>query len=127
MMPNNRKLHTVAIIDDEPGVVGTYKLLFSRHQIPLSFIAQDGFEALEKYSKVDPKPKVVILDYKMPYMSGIETMTTILKLEPETKIIMITADESIKLNAIDAGVKVFLVKPVNLKIIMSAVNNLLNE
>lgn len=47
---------SVAIVDDEADVVRTYELLFKRRNIPLSFTAFDGPDAIEKFKKANPRP-----------------------------------------------------------------------
>ena len=49
----NEGLSSVAIVDDEVGVVRTYELLFNRRKIPISFTALDGPEAIEKFKNAE--------------------------------------------------------------------------
>ena len=48
---------SVAIVDDEVGVVRTYELLFKRRNIPLSFTAFDGPDAIEKFKNANPQAR----------------------------------------------------------------------
>jgi DNA-binding NtrC family response regulator len=116
---------SVAVVDDEPQLVRTYELLFKRLQIPLAFYAYDGHEALEKFRKASPRPGVVIIDNRLPSMSGIDVMKTILAIEPGTKAIFISGDEGVKQESLDAGASVFLKKPTSLKEITATINSLL--
>ena len=117
----------VGIVDDEELLVRTYELLFARRQIPLSFIALDGKEAIEKFRDARPRPKVMIIDYRLPYTSGIDAMKEILTLEPDTKVLFISADGDIRQEAIDAGANVFLKKPISLRILIDATRALMDE
>lgn len=117
----------VGIVDDEELLVRTYELLFARRQIPLSFIALDGKEAIEKFRDARPRPKVMIIDYRLPYTSGIEAMKEILVLEPDTKVLFISADGDIRQEALDAGADVFLKKPISLRILIDATRALMDE
>ena len=116
----------MAIVDDEANVVATYELLFKRRKIPISFTALDGCEALEKFKNADPKPTIIIIDYRIPSMDGMELMKAVLAVESHTKIIIISGDDSIKQDVLEAGAHVFLKKPVSIKNIMENVNSLLN-
>jgi DNA-binding NtrC family response regulator len=117
----------VGIVDDEEMLVRTYEMLFERRQIPLSFIALDGKEAIEKFRDAWPRPKVMIIDYRLPYTSGIEAMKEILALEPATKVLIISADGDIRQEALDAGANVFLKKPISLRILIDATRALMDE
>jgi two-component system chemotaxis response regulator CheY len=126
-VPENNEKPGVAIVDDEAGVVRTYELLFKRRQIPLAFTASDGMDAIEKFKNSGPKPKVVIIDYRLPSMSGVELMEKILAIEPDTKIIFISGDDSIRDGVLKAGADIFLKKPTGIKDITESVNSLLAE
>ena len=118
---------SVAIVDDETQLVRTYELLFKKRQIPMSFAAYDGDEAIEKFKKADPRPGIVIIDYRLPSMSGLDIMKAILEMEPGTKIVFISGDESIRQESLDAGANVFLKKPTSIKDITETIHTLMNN
>jgi two-component system chemotaxis response regulator CheY len=115
----------VAVVDDEPQLVRTYEILFRRRQIPLSFTAYDGPEAVEKFRKASPRPGVVIVDNRLPSMSGIEVMKSILAIDPGTKIVFVSGDESVRQESLDAGAAVFMKKPTPIAEISRTINELL--
>ncbi len=117
----------IAIVDDEVQLVRTYELLFKRRHIPLAFTAYDSYEAIEKFRKADPKPRVVIIDYRLPSMSGVDVMKEILAIEPRTKIIFVSGDDSIQRESVDAGASVFLKKPASIQIITDTVTRLMDN
>ena len=92
----------------------------------MSFTALDGPEAIEKFKKANPRPGVVIIDYRLPSMSGLQLMKEVLAIEPDTKVIFISGDDSIHRESIDSGAAVFLKKPTNIKIITDTVTGLMN-
>ncbi len=116
----------IAIVDDEAGVVRTYELLFNRRNISLSFTALDGPEAIEKFKMANPRPGVLIIDYRLPSMSGLEVMREVLAVESGTKVIFVSGDDSIQNESIDAGATVFLKKPASIKTITDTVTSLMN-
>ena len=116
---------SVAIVDDESGVVRTYELLFNRRNIPLAFTALDGPDAIDKFKKADPRPGVLIIDYRLPSMSGLDLMKEILSTEPSTRIIFVSGDDSVRQESIDAGAAVFLKKPASIKIITDTVTSMM--
>lgn len=123
-MESNR---SVAIVDDEVQLVRTYELLFEKRGIPMAFTAYDGDEAIEKFSRADPKPGIVIIDNRLPSMSGIDVMKAILTIEPRTKVVFISGDESSMRESLDTGATVFMKKPASIKEITETINKLRNS
>jgi DNA-binding NtrC family response regulator len=117
---------SVAIVDDEVGIVRTFELLFKRRNIPLSFTALDGPIAIEKFKNANPRPGVVIIDYRLPTMSGLQVMREILAIEPRTKVIFMSGDYSIEQECLDIGAIVFLKKPASVKMITDIVTRSVN-
>jgi DNA-binding NarL/FixJ family response regulator len=72
--------------------------------------AADGREALEKTQKL--KPDVVILDIGMPSLNGLEATRQILKINPQTKILILTLHDSDQVvrEVLNAGARGFLLK-----------------
>ena len=66
------------------------------------------------WTRANP-PDLVLTDYKMPYMNGVEFTRRFRQLYPETPLVMITAleDRSIRYQALEAGATDFLTKPVD--------------
>ena len=78
------------------------------------FVAEDGNVGLEMFKK--HHYHLVITDIKMPNMDGIEFTKNIKKIQPDTKVIVMSAfdDKEYLLKGIELGVFRFLKKPVNL-------------
>lgn len=114
-------------MDDEKDLVRTYELLFKRRHIPLSFVAYDGHSALDRFNNIGVKPGVVIIDYRLPDMGGFDLMKEILALQPSTKIVFISGDDSVRQEALAAGAKVFLKKPTDIKVISDTITALMNS
>ncbi len=73
--------------------------------------AKDGVEAIEKFKEL--KPQIVTMDITMPDMDGIHAVKEIMAMDPEAKIIMVSAmgQQAMVVDAMKAGVKDFIVKP----------------
>lgn len=121
-MQNNSN-PSVAIVDDEADFVKLLTMLLNRRSIPISFVAYDGVEAVEKYKDVERKPDVIIMDHHMQTMDGIETTKRILGCNGKSKIIFISADAHIRDEAINAGACAFLNKPVGINDIINAIKS----
>jgi DNA-binding NarL/FixJ family response regulator len=72
--------------------------------------AGDGREALEKTQKL--KPDVVILDIGMPSLNGLEATRQILKINPQTRVLILTLHDSDQVvrEVLNAGARGFLLK-----------------
>jgi DNA-binding NtrC family response regulator len=117
---------SVAIVDDEAQLVRTYELLFKKRHIPMAFTAYDGEDAIKKFYRANPKPGIVIIDYRLPDMDGLEVMKEILAIEPLTRIVVISGDESVRQESLNCGAVAFLKKPTPIKDITDTINTLLN-
>jgi two-component system chemotaxis response regulator CheY len=84
--------------------------------------AANGKEAISLYNQ--HKPDLVTMDITMPVMNGIESVQEIYKLDPKVKIIMCSAmgQQSMVLDAIQAGAKDFVVKPFQKERVLAAIH-----
>jgi len=102
----------VLIVEDEPPLVEllSYNLEKAGFQI---HIARDGEEAL--LAVEERKPDLILLDWMLPYVSGIEICRRIRR-NPETRnvpIIILTArgEEDDRIRGLDAGADDYVIKP----------------
>ncbi|MFX0168143.1 MAG: response regulator [Candidatus Hodarchaeota archaeon] len=103
---------SIFIIDDEENLHQVYKALFAVKGHTVIGSAFDGDEAIQIFTKLDPKPDVIIMDHRMPRMDGIAATRHILSIYPTSKIIFVSADETVRFEALEAGAVKFQVKPV---------------
>jgi two-component system chemotaxis response regulator CheY len=111
----------IAIVEDEKDLVDVYRRVFTRRNIIVCFVAFDGREALKKFIECTPKPHVVLMDHRLPGMSGIEVTAEMLKLDPEAQVVFLSADVGVRDDALRAGAVAFLKKPASLKEIVGTV------
>ena len=111
----------IAIVEDEKDLAKVYEKIFSKRGVHICFVAHDGFEAVKKFIDCTPKPHVVLMDYRLPVMNGIEATREILKIDPDTRIIFLSADAGARDEAMRAGAIIFLKKPASIKDIVGAV------
>jgi len=71
---------------------------------------------------------VVVLDMKMPGMSGLETMEQIQKIRPETRIIFLTGHGSVTdcEASIKSGAYSYLLKPVDIRVLIGKMHDAMN-
>jgi len=97
----------VMVVDDEIAMREILKIMLKDFKI---IEASNGREAIELYKK--EKPDLVLMDVMMPIMNGIEATAEIKKIDPNAKIIAITAYASSKgEKVLEAGASYILKKP----------------
>jgi len=103
----------VLIVDDSKISYMMLKKMLEKTNFKVCDQAKDSKEAVEKYQI--HKPDIVTMDMNLPDGDGIETSRHILKLDPNAKIIMISAmkDVSLMIKGRAAGIRSFLQKPVD--------------
>lgn len=89
-----------------------------------TMLAESGREALSIISR--KVPDMVLLDWMMPQLSGLETLRAIRELYPSSKlpVIMCTAmgEEMSVVAAISAGANDYMTKPISLPILRARMN-----
>jgi len=83
--------------------------------------AENGAKAIELYRTI--KPDLVIMDIIMPEMGGIDAVREIVKGDPQAKILMCSSmgQQSLVVEAIQAGAKDFIIKPFQPSNVLEAV------
>ena len=117
----------IAIVDDERVIIEFYNIIFGMKGIPVAFTAYDGEDAVKKFRESAPRPQVMLMDYRMPIMDGVEAARIIMSLEPDTKIIFVSADSGAREEAMNVGAAAFLEKPVGLKEIIDQVEKVVSQ
>lgn len=87
--------------------------------------ASDGLNALERYFL--EKPDIVMLDLVMKGMYGLDVLTKLRELDPQVKVIVVTADIQTSSQDLvrDAGGAAFVNKPFDKQDILSAIDETL--
>lgn len=112
---------SVGIIEDEACLANIYARVFSKRGIDVIFVARSGAQAIEYFKEANPKPDVLLMDQRMPEMSGVEAAKKILEIEPNTKILFVSADSDAQEEALKAGGIGFIKKPASLHAIIEAI------
>lgn len=117
----------IFIIDDDQDILNLYSKIFRIHGFHVVGMANNGIEALNLLKDSMPKPDIIIIDYYMPFINGIETAKLILEINNAYKIIMISADISIKERAISNGITDFYKKPFEFKQLCSRIKQIIES
>ena len=83
-------------------------------------------EGVQKFQAL--KPDVVTLDITMPVVDGVEALKMIKALDPESKVVMVTAagQKNKMIECIKAGANEFLTKPFEQQEIVDVINKMSN-
>ncbi|HLB05696.1 MAG TPA: response regulator [Thermodesulfobacteriota bacterium] len=118
--------YKILIVDDAAFMRNMIKDVFeSMPGFSVIGEASNGIEAVEKYKALHPD--LVTMDIVMPLKSGIEATKEITSVDREAKIIMCSAlgQESLVMEAVEAGARDFIVKPFKAEKVQEVVNRVL--
>jgi len=116
------KIEKVFIVDDEPSLQIFYEQVLNLSGFEVAGIASNGIEAVSMFKSFSNKPKIILMDQRMPEMSGIEASKKILQIDNRVKIIFISADASVKEEAISIGAFLFIDKIFTIDELIDAIN-----
>ncbi|MEJ8568402.1 response regulator transcription factor [Elongatibacter sediminis] len=112
----------VMLVDDQNLVrKGVRNLLELSEEIDIVGEAADGVEALRLLPEIDPD--VMLLDMRMPEMSGLDVLRTLSQSGnlPPTIILTTFDDDELVLAGIQAGARGYLLKDVSLEDLVKAI------
>lgn len=118
----------ILLADDHILVrTGFKKILESFENFLIVDEADNGLEVLKKMKKV--KPDIIILDYNMPEMNGVETAEKIREFDENVKILILTMhdNETIILDGINAGINGYIYKEAEMDELVNAINSIMND
>ncbi len=107
---------TILVIDDDPSIRKVLSRGLERMEYAVS-MATNGQEGLDMLTSGNLDPDCILLDIRMPILSGKEALPRIREVKPFTPVIMLTAysDLSTGLEAMRNGAFDYLVKPSRLE------------
>jgi DNA-binding NarL/FixJ family response regulator len=114
----------ILLVDDHAIVRWGMSTLIEKKQGYL--VCGEAATLAEAYEKVETlKPDIVLLDLKLPDGDGATGCRQIKKISPNTRIIVLTAfaDDLLLLETIKAGADGYLLKNIDSKAILSAIEN----
>lgn len=117
----------ILIIDDETNIRMMMRLALEHVGYEVD-VAADGKEGLSKFGD-GSHWDLVLLDHRMPGMTGTEVQQELSRRRPDARVIMVTAfgTISLALESIQAGASDFLRKPFTAETLRSAVSAALNK
>ncbi len=114
----------ILIVDDEHAICESLDmfLLEKGHQVQKATNAAKGIERFKQF-----RPEIVILDIRLPDLSGLEVLERMVDIYPDVKVIMITAyqDMETTIEAMKKGAFDYIRKPLDVDEIEKAVERAL--
>lgn len=110
----------ILIVDDEDQICA----------LLMDFLTDAGYDTLQANSGADAvrlvkeaRPHLMLLDIRMPEMSGIEILKRVREIDREIGVIMITGYHDIEIaqQALKAGASDFVTKPLDLEYLATSI------
>lgn len=128
-MPQSIRPRTVLVVDDEAGIRRLIAMVL-RETGALEIVeAQDGKAALDLLSEGKLAVDLIISDWNMPNLSGIELLRRVRAANPDQRFVMLSSrmDEAAKREALACGANVYLTKPFDPDALKQAIGQMLDR
>src|SRR5213596_922908 len=101
---------SILVIDDEQGILETLRILLKNEGFDIT-TAQGGNAGLEQLK--GSAPDIVLTDLKMPGVAGTDILAAVREQDPETPVILMTAQASLQsaIQAVNQGAFYYIQKP----------------
>jgi DNA-binding NtrC family response regulator len=101
---------SILVIDDESGILDTLRILLKNEGFEVT-TAQGGKAGLEQLKA--SAPDIVLTDVRMPQVTGIDVLQAVRDQDPETPVILMTAQASLQtaIQAVNQGAFYYIQKP----------------
>ncbi|MCL2767333.1 MAG: response regulator [Synergistaceae bacterium] len=115
----------VLVVDDAAFMRMMLKDILTKNGFEIVGEAENGAVGIVAYQKF--KPDIVTMDITMPEMNGIDAVKAIKTLDAGAKIVMVSAmgQQSMVIEAIQAGASDFIVKPFQPERVIDALTKVL--
>ncbi len=118
---------TVLVVDDEKTVLSISEKILKYCGYMVT-AAENGYRAIEIFKNDYRNISIVLLDFSMPGMSGIEVYDRIKEINPSVKVLLVSGfiENEVKLKAKAKGIKHFLRKPFSAAELSQKIHEIIN-
>ena len=116
---------TIMIVEDNVELCHLYERILNVKGYRILCCCENGQEASDFYGSISEYPSLIIMDYRMPLKDGITASQEILRMNPDQKILVVSADTSIQSDVSEIGDIQFLKKPFHINDLMSRISEML--
>jgi two-component system, chemotaxis family, chemotaxis protein CheY len=120
---------TVMIVDDDQTMRMLIRRMLARMKIANLIEAEGAEQALKQFEQASSACDLIISDWNMPGMSGIEFYDRIHAIKPDLPFLMLTgrADAGSVIAAKKAGIPAYVVKPISPEELRTKISFLLTK
>jgi len=121
------KMKKILIVDDSKSYIHIFKSflnLYFNDNISI-YVAYNGTEAIHQFK--ENNPDLVLMDYHMPSMNGLEALKKIIEIKCDSMVIILSSDDSIRNKALKHGAIAFVPKRKRFSMIMDLINDCFNK
>lgn len=117
----------ILIVDDAAFMRKVIRDTLTKSGYTDLYEAVDGADAVEKYAEINPD--LVLMDITMPNMDGLEALKAIRSKDSNANVVMCSAmgQEAMVMEAVQAGIKDFIVKPFKSDRLLKAVTSIVGN
>lgn len=116
----------ILVVDDSQFIRTLLRRILTGRGHVIAGEANNGNEAVEKFAKL--RPDLVTLDIVMPKLNGLEALKRIMQIDPQAKVVMVTAlgQEPLAIESVKLGASDYIVKPFKPDQVVESVEKVLN-
>ena len=116
--------HRILIVEDDEAIAGAVSRIIESWGLTPRCV-RDFRDVLREFTDFDPH--LVLMDITMPNMDGLEALKAIRAKDSSANVVMCSAmgQEAMVMEAVQAGIKDFIVKPFKDDRLMKTVNSIL--
>ena len=106
--------YKVMVIDDSSTIRIAEKKILLSEQFEVILESDGAMDALKKLKESEEKPDIIMIDFEMPQMNGIDLLKRIRALDVDSKIIVVTsyANKGVLMEFLKLKVDGYIVKPI---------------
>ncbi|ADG72225.1 response regulator [Brachyspira murdochii] len=108
------KSYKVMVIDDSSTIRIAEKKILLSEQFEVTMESDGAMDALNKLRDAADKPDIIMIDFEMPQMNGIDLLKRIRALNIDSKIIVVTSysNKGVLMEFLKLKVDGYVVKPI---------------
>ena len=118
---------SVLIVEDDFSLQHLYEMMLKTFGFKVLAKASNGKEAIDVFTSLENKPDVILMDHRMPVKNGIDITKEILRCNSHSKVIIISADKSIKKEVLSIGAVLFIEKPFSVNRLHEEINKIVQN
>lgn len=120
-------MYKLMIVDDSNIIRNRIQKTYDNQKFMLVATAVNGADAINKFKLYTPD--VITMDITMPEMDGLECIKTIVDMNPNVRILVISAlsDKATGIRALSLGASGFLCKPFSEEELVEALDELMSD